>query len=146
MMAFYTDHLHTEDFSLFGSVRGDLAFQSEYELLAVLVALRVFRELVLRSNANLIVLRCDNTAVLSAAFTYKASSPLMAQLTAEVALELESLNMRHLIPQHVPGQLNTIADKLSRPHVEQTPAALSNCHQCHVPRRHVSFYRAWPVE
>lgn len=146
LIAFYTDHLWQEDFQLFGSVRGDPAFQTEYEMLAVLVALRVFRGVMLQSNANLIVLRCDNTAVLSAAFTYKASSPILAQLTAEIALELESMNMRHLIPQHVPGVLNRIADKLSRPHVEQIPAELSDCLQCPVPRRPNSFYRAWPVE
>ena len=115
-------------------------------MLAVLVALRVFRQFLRDSRANLIILRCDNTAVLSSALSYRSSSPIMTQLTAEIALKLESLGMRHLIPQHVPGGLNTIADKLSRPHSEAIPSEVADCVQCNVPTRPRSFYRTWPAE
>ena len=144
LIAYFTDHLQDEDFALVGSARGNPAFQSEYEMLAVLVALRVFRPYIWQSKANVLILRGDNTSVLSAAFTYKSSSPLMTQITAEVSLELELLGLRHVFPQHVPGVLNKIADKLSRPHVERIPEELSCCVQCNVPRRPRSFYRAWP--
>ena len=68
----------------------------------------------------------------------------MTQLTAEVALELESLNLNHIIPQHVPGLLNVLADKLSRPHAEPIPSELSQCVACRCPKRTQAFYRTWP--
>ena len=95
LVAYFSEHLSEADFNLFGSTRGDPAFQSEYELLAVLVALRVFKDLIASHGANMVVIRGDNTAVLQAVFTYKTHSPLMTQLTAEVALELEAQGLQH---------------------------------------------------
>ena len=46
LVAYFSEHLSEADFNLFGSTRGDPAFQSEYELLAVLVALRVVTHLI----------------------------------------------------------------------------------------------------
>ena len=59
IVAYFSDHLHDEDFELFGSCRGDPAFQSEYELLAVLVALRVFAPMMQQHQVNLVVIRGD---------------------------------------------------------------------------------------
>lgn len=142
--AYFTDHLHDEDFAMFQSCWGDPAYQSEYELLAVLVALRAFAELIKQCGATRVVLRCDNTSVLRAAFAYKASSPIMAQLTAELALELEAQQVKQVVPQHVAGILNGIADALSRPHSAAVPTVLHACQRCEVPRRPRAYYRAWP--
>ena len=68
----------------------------------------------------------------------------MTQLTAEVAVELEAQGLQHLIPQHVAGLLNTLADKLSRPHAELVPEEVYSCMCCSSPQRTQDFYRAWP--
>ena len=146
IVAFFHDELRDEDFSLFQSTKGDPAFQSEYELLAVLVALHVFESWIThRKQVARIMIRSDNMAVVTAAFQYKASSPLMVQLTAEVVLQLEHMQVAHVLSQHVPGALNLIADKLSRPELTfPLPKALENSICVSVPRRTMDFYRAWP--
>ena len=144
IVAYFGDPLHEEDFTLFGSSRGDPAYQSEYELLAVLVALKAFANLLAQAGICRVVLRCDNTAVLHTAFSYKSHSPLMAQLTAELCLELEDQQLQHLVPQHVPGLLNVLADRLSRLHEYSIPAELQHVHRVEVPRRTSAYYRAWP--
>ena len=146
IVAFFHDELHEEDFERFHSTRGDPAFQSEYELLAVFVALKVFEEwITFRHRVTRIMIRSDNMAVVSAAFQYKASSPIMVQLTAELVLQLEHMEVAHVVSQHVPGALNLIADKLSRPELTfPLPKALEHSTSVPVPRRTNDFYRAWP--
>ena len=143
-MAYFADELRAVDFELFGSQRGDPAFQSEYELLAVLVGLRVFRQLIWRAKAMRVIQRSDNTATLHTALRYKASSPIMAQLAAEICLEVEFQGLVHVIPQHLAGVLNIIPDKLSRLHTKQFPPPLLRVERVAVPPRDRTFYRAWP--
>ena len=148
IVAFFHDELHEEDFVRFHSTRGDPAFQSEYiyELLAVFVALKVFEEwITFRHRVTRIMIRSDNMAVVSAAFQYKSSSPIMVQLTAELVLQLEHMEVSHVVSQHVPGALNLIADKLSRPElIFPLPKALEHSTLVPVPKRTNDFYRAWP--
>ena len=148
IVAFYHDELHDEDFVRFCSTKGDPAFQSEYELLAVFVALKVFEQwITYRHQVTRIMIRSDNMAVVSAAFLYKSSSPIMVQLTAEVVLQLEYMEVAHVVSQHVPGALNLIADKLSRPELTfPLPKALEHSVCVTVPKRTDDFYRAWPSQ
>ena len=69
----FGEELQGWDFQLFGSVRGDPAFQSEYELLAMLVALRVFARQIYRAGALQVAIRGDNTSTLHTALTYVQS-------------------------------------------------------------------------
>ena len=75
---------------------------------------------------------------------HRASSPLMAQLTAELVLEMEAQGLHAIVAQHLPGLLNTLPDKLSRPHTEAIPLELNNILRLDVPRRSQHFYRTWP--
>ena len=143
-VSYFGEELQTTDFSLFGSERGDPAYQSEYELLAVLVALRVFARKISQIGALRVVLRGDNTSTLHAALTYKAGSPITTQLAAEIFLEVEHQGLVAIVPQHLPGTLNVIPDKLSRLHVEEVPWQLANVQRLKVPKRDMNFYRAWP--
>ena len=145
-VAYFHDALNELDFRRFGASPGDPAFQSEYELLALLVALKVFQHWIIGNySAASVTIRTDNMAVVAAAFEYRASSPIMVQLTAEVMLQLESMGVSHHTSQHVPGLLNDIADKLSRHHEGYpVPHQLVQCRLVQVPQRTDDFYRAWP--
>ena len=110
------------------------------------MAVRLFRPWLTEGDDVMrIILRSDNTATIQAALKYKASSPLMLQLTVELMLELESLQINHVVPQHVAGQLNYVADALSRlSHRNEIPQCLKQSIAVDVPPRPASFYRAWP--
>ena len=149
-VAYFADKISDIDCQRFGSTVGDPAFQSEYELLAVLVAIRVFSTLFLAGGeVAQVTIRTDNMAVVHAALRYRSGSPVMVQLTAELCLELESLQLSHVLAQHTPGTMNYVADKLSRLSLDgyTIPEALLGCKQCAVPPRDDSFYRAcWPKQ
>lgn len=144
-VAHFHDILHEEDYLRFGAQPGDPAFQSEYELLAMLVAVKAFSPWI-RGNNEIakVMLRSDNMATVTAALAYKSSSPLMAQLTAELVLELEFLGVGHVFAQHVAGSLNFLADKLSRLGADKVPSQLKYSQLVSAPPRTDSFFRAWP--
>ena len=144
ILAYISDPLHEQDYQLFNSVPGNPSFQTEYELLAIYVALKEFAPWTHERGAQRVVLRNDNTSALRTAFSYKASSPIMTQLAAEIFLEMESQNVIHLIPQHLPGALNFVPDQLSRPQTAKLPAVLHNVPKVNVPARSRAYYRAWP--
>ena len=144
IIAYFSSALTAEDYKLFNATPGDPSFQSEYELLAVVVGLRSCAQIIADLGATRVILKGDNTATLNAAMNHRASSPLMAQLTAELVLEMEAQGLHAIVAQHLPGLLNTLPDKLSRPHTEAIPLELNNILRLDVPRRSQHFYRTWP--
>ena len=75
---------------------------------------------------------------------HRASSPLMAQLTAELVLELEAQGIHTIVAQRLPGLLNVLPDKLSRPDTEAIPSELLRVRRLDTQRRTQQFYRTWP--
>lgn len=147
IVAYWFDKVTNEDQEVLGVVYGDPSFQSELELLAVLVSLRVFKRwLSTDSGPAGILLKTDNTATLQAAMELRGKSVLMAQLASEVALEIEAIQVPYLWGQHVAGILNDIADKLSRMHEHSAvPAELSDAECVTGPLRTVDFYKSWQL-
>ena len=145
IVAYWYDTIHPVDEEVLGVKKGDPAFQSELELLALLVSLRAFAEWLLGDEFPAGVLfRADNTATLMAAMELRGRSLLMAQLAAEVALEIESMQLPSQFGQHVPGIANDIADRLSRMSAHgELPNALQGAQQVAVPLRGRTFYRSW---
>ena len=144
VIAYFSSALTSDDHMLFNATPGDPSFQSEYELLAVLVGLRSSAKIIADSGATRVVLKGDNTATLNAAMNHRASSPLMAQLTAELVLELEAQGIHTIVAQHLPGLLNVSPGKLSRPHTEAIPSELHRVLRLDTQRRTQHFYRTWP--
>ena len=135
--------LACKDAQLFNATIGDPSWQSEWELLAVLVSLRIFAE---ELNGGWVALESDNTATLQAALDFRASSPLMLALAAEVSLELEANSLELQFAHHIRGVANYEADALSRLSLGAAiPARLQAVPRRSVPRRDRSWYRAWPA-
>ena len=145
IVAFWHDSVTSMDVEVLGVTIGDPAFQSELELLAVLISLRSFRAWLLTDQGPAgVLLRADNTATLMAALELRGKSVLMAQLAAEVALEVEALQLPYQWGQHVPGVLNDVADQLSRMKPDSAlPRVLVAACRIDVPQRDRSFYKSW---
>lgn len=147
-VAYWHDEVSSADEEALGVKKGDPAYQSELELLAVLISLRGFSSWLGGVNGQGqpagMLLRADNTSTLAAAMDLRGKSELMAQLAAEVALEIEALQLPHIMGQHVPGIANDVADRLSRVRGhEVVPKCLQGATFVPVPERTPSFYRAW---
>lgn len=92
---------------------GDPSYQTEWEAWAVLLSVRVFGSL-LNKGATKIFLRSDNVATLQAATQFKARSPLLNRIAAELVIELEVQGQSSVQGRHIRGILNSFADALSR--------------------------------
>ena len=145
IVGYWHDTVSDADCSLLGATRGDPAFQSEWELLAVWVSIETFLEILKKFSAVKIFLRTDNTATIQAAMEFRAGSPVMAQLAAEVSLQLAIHQLLPIYAQHVPGILNDLADRLSRlTPDDQVPEQLRQCQRFEPVQRTMKTFRAWP--
>ena len=142
-MAYWHSELTKLGLERFGATIGDPMFQAEWELLAILVSLKV---VCCKWDPGWVQLveKTDNKATLQAAMEFKAKSPLMMLLAAEVALELVAQSVEMCWGARVPGVLSRQADALSR--VNQgavVPSTLSECEVLSPCERDNSFFRAW---
>ena len=93
-VAYWFDSVTRDDCRQLGAVQGHPSHQSELELLAVLISLRVFKNwLGLSAKRSRVFIRTDNMATLQAAMTFKAKSSILSALAAEVTLELAAQGM-----------------------------------------------------
>ena len=145
-VAYWRDEVTNEDLDLLQAKKGDPSYQSEWELLAVWISLEVFKPWLVQKDASpQVTLRTDNMATIQAAMEYRAKSPIMTQLAAEISIQVELMQLQPLRAEHVPGILNDIADRLSRMRAgDAAPEPLQHAEQLSVPKRHRSNFRAWP--
>ncbi|CAK0835747.1 unnamed protein product [Prorocentrum cordatum] len=99
------------DLELLHATRGDPAWQAEWELLALLVAVDCWMPRL--KDEALALLQTDATAALFSAARLAGRTPLMNALAAELALRFESANV-HVSLEHVAGTLNFECDALSQ--------------------------------
>eukprot|EP00435_Cladocopium_sp_Y103_P074226 s203_g47.t1 len=100
--------------SLGGGARThDPSFQSEWELLAILLAVHLFSKFLVGQRVQIVV-QSDSSSALEAVMNFRAHSPIMVRLACELAIEVELLGINALWGRHVPGVRNTLADRLSR--------------------------------
>ena len=144
-LAFWADALTDDDLTIFKAKIGDPAWQSEWEILALLVSLHAFRRFLPRRTC--IAVESDNTAVLEAATTLASGKALMNAVAAEVALILEEMDLQITFVEHVAGVNNYVADALSRlAQGKPLPQVLASSERVTAPARPRSFYRVWPEE
>ena len=125
---------------------GDAAGQQLWEALALLVSLRLWGKYFKGGQAQL-KLRGDSVVALTLATKLASSSRLLNAIGAEIALELEVLDISEVFGSHSPGKLLVIADHLSRIHMPghsgDLPAELASAKRREAPMRDGSFYRVW---
>ena len=111
----FSDQLHEEDLRRFQARRGDPAFNTLSEAMAILVALRCWAPLFAHDAA--VNVRSDSHGSLSAMAKLSSPSPSLNLVMAEMALDASELTCG-LTPVdqlvHIPGVSNTVADPLSR--------------------------------
>jgi hypothetical protein len=132
------------DRALFGAVPGDPAWQAEWELLAILMAVDVW--LPLLKDEAAFVGQSDATAALFASKRGAGRTPAMNALCAEIAIRVESAMMDFRL-EHYEAVINFEADALSRlSQGTAIPARLRDLPQQHLRPRSASFFWAWPRE
>jgi hypothetical protein len=131
------------DYALFkGSKRGDPAWQAEWELLAVLIAVDTWLPR-LRCQAMCLV-QTDATAALHDVARMAGRTPAMNALAAELALRFESAQV-HFWAEHFNGTLNFECDALSRlAQGAAMPGILKGIPQAKTRQRAADFFWAWP--
>ena len=122
-LSHFSDWLHEEDFRRFQARRGDPAFNTLCEAMAILVALRCWAPRFTHDAA--VTVRSDSHGSLSAMAKLSSPSPSLNLVMAELALDA-SESPCGLTPVdvlvHIPGVSNTVADPLSRAY-----SSLSSC-------------------
>ena len=145
-MEYWHDTISEEDLARFKAQRGDPAYMAEWEILAILISLKIWGHRLKASRAQLIV-QVDSKAAMGAALKLASPRPLVNTIAAEIALELENLRADALAPEHFRGILNVEADALSRlSEGKQIPTRLLKAINKKVPARDHHFFRAWPAE
>ena len=143
---YWADDITKEDLKRYGSKEGDPAFMAEWEMLALLVSLVVWKESIKATKAQ-VVAQLDSKAAMGAALKLASPRPLVNAIAAEISLVLEEAQAEVLEPEHFRGVLNVEADALSRLREGKTiPKRLENLKKRESPTRNDSFYKAWPTD
>ena len=130
------------DLRLRRAVRGDPAWQAEWEILAALVAVDVW--LPRLRGQTLCLIQMDATAALFSIMKSTGKTPVMNAMCAEIALRLECARVQ-TVPEHLTGTLNFDCDALSRLSTgSEIPVALRGVLRAHPRLRSASFFWAWP--
>jgi hypothetical protein len=142
-IAYWADELSELDLERFNASLGDPAFQSEWELLAVLISLRVFAPWI-RGSKSQLEIQSDSSAAIGVTMKLASPSVIMNALAAEIALDLDELEIEVVTSRHVPGTLNFVADALSRlSKGAVVPESLAGVRRVPCPQRTAEFYKAW---
>ena len=138
----FADHIHLADLRRFQASVGDPAFNTLWELLAILVALRLWLPVVPRQAQ--VTVKSDSHGSLCAIHKLSSSSPSMSMVLAELALDFAVCPESITALQHIPGVSNTLADPLSRlwaPEPAAFPEALEYIPGAQVPPRRACFWK-----
>ncbi|KAF4715128.1 hypothetical protein FOZ62_020788 [Perkinsus olseni] len=112
-VAYFGDALSKEDLQRFGGTLGSSSFQSCWELMAIVVALKLWQRRLLDCSA--VAVFTDSLVSLRVAMKQKSRSEslnwLASRLALMCALDLRLLELRY---KHIAGVDNMLADSLSR--------------------------------
>jgi hypothetical protein len=142
-VAWFADTITDLDLSRFNAKRGESAWNTLWEAIALLVALRLW--LATRQSAEITV-RSDSLAALFMVIKMSSSSPGLNAVAREIALESSEMLYRVHLLEHTPGLANYLPDRLSRlwaPEAATWPAELSGVNEVRVPIRDATFWRTF---
>ena len=102
-----------------------------------------------KTGAARFCVRGDSVTALRLVTKLASPSARMNAIGAEIALELEALQIEEVFAQHSPGKLLVIADWLSRIYSpdgrSEVPEELKTSKRKEVPVRDSSFYKVWSI-
>jgi len=140
-IAWFASPIFAEDLQRFQATRGDSGFTTLWEALAVLVAIKLWRQ----GHAGLrVALRSDSLATLCVLAKGSSRNAGISLVAAELALEQAEFSVGLETLTHIPGISNVLPDALSRlwaPEPCQVPSELDAVERTQVPRRHARFWR-----
>ena len=110
-VAWWAQELQPEDFAFLQATPGDPAWQTEWEMLAIIVSLTSFSKFIRHKAVSLLA---DNTGVLETTLKLRSSKPGMALLAAELVVTLKEMDSQIAFGRHLRSAANYLADALSR--------------------------------
>ncbi|CAK0891828.1 unnamed protein product [Prorocentrum cordatum] len=147
--AYFTSPLTQADADVLRAPLGEAAGQQIWEALAMLVALRVWKQVWLQQGIRLAA-TADSISTLTLLLNFRArtASYSLGVICREMALEFGDCACKPKAYVHLPGIANDVADELSRRaqpgHQARHPIALEGATEFHVAPRALSFFRALP--
>ncbi|KAF4650528.1 hypothetical protein FOL46_000914 [Perkinsus olseni] len=109
----FSEKVSDDDLRKFSASRGNSKFQALWETLAILIALRLWKNR-LPSTVG-IVCQSDSRSALGAALRLRSRSPTINAVVRDLALDAAvDVRVLHVLYEHVPSKLNYLADSLSR--------------------------------
>ena len=139
----FYDKIQDCDCAMFRARRGESGFNTIWEALGMLVAIRLWMPERIQSE---ILLKSDNLAALSAALKFKAKDPSLNAVAREIALDVCEGKYEVNLLEHIPGITNIIPDVLSRvysPDPLPWPKELTGVRQRDPPSRDSAYWRTW---
>ena len=143
---FYTDNISSGDLRRFRASLGDSGLTTLWEMLALLVALRIwFRHL---AAEPAIMVRADSLGALRVALKLSSPDPRINAVARELALDTSTSTHQFRVYEHIPGFTNYLPDCLSRlaapaENSKSFPQELLSIPQAEVPVRDAEFWRTW---
>ena len=148
ILEYFSSALSESDASRFGVDIGSASGQQIWEALAILVGIRIWGRHFSNGKARLQV-RGDSMVALSLATRLASPSATLNAIGAEIALDLELLNIDEVFTTHTPGRLLNIADDLSRVSAPSSsgelPVAVSKAKARTPMPRSDDFYKVWCI-
>ena len=139
-VAWFATPLSVEDLRRFRASVGDPAFNTTWEALALLVAMRIW----LPGSTVVACVRSDSLSALRSMVKLSSSSPALNLIAREMALDSVMGLYTLDLATHIPGVSNVLADDLSRlwaPDRHDFPTALVGVPEVVAPHRGGLFWR-----
>ena len=140
---YFSDAISSQDVDIFQHDTGTSDGQQIWESLAALIALRRWKHLWGQHSMWLRV-KGDSVTMLTLIVNMRPTTPQLALIGQEIALEFADVPFVPVIAMHIPGVANVAADELSRwwqpGHVAAVPTFVGNAPRAMPPARNREYY------
>jgi hypothetical protein len=143
VVAYFADIIQDDDLVRFRAKRGDSAFMTIWEAVAMLVAVRSWLPTLPHMALQV---RGDSMGALLTALKLKARDPHLNAVAREIALDSADNLYQIQVLRHVPGVANIIPDALSRlscPSPKALPREVAAATRIDTLKRDSTFWRTW---
>ena len=144
IVSWFADELHTDDLRRFKAKKGVSDFNTLWEALAILVAVRLWRKD--EHQALRLEVRSDSLGALSAVNKLASPDPKLNSIARELALDCAFFYKEPDYFEHTPGVANVIPDHLSRlkaPTPSSFPSILNGVNETAVQTRDTLFWKSF---